>query len=196
MKKIIPSDSVLLPDEANRVFHGKIFEVYQWPQKVFDGTLHTFEMLKRPDTVTAICIVDDTVLVIDDEQPHLGSRKSFPGGRIDETDQTVESAAQREVHEETGYSFKNWRLVQVWQPYRKIEWFMYVLLAWEVVQKDQPHLDPGEKIHLQQIDFDTLKKLVADDVGYLGEYQALLKDIHTTPELLALSEYTGTIVDR
>jgi len=33
MKKTIPADAVLVPDDAKRVFNGMIFDVYQWPQK-------------------------------------------------------------------------------------------------------------------------------------------------------------------
>lgn len=51
MKKVIPDNAVLVPDAAQHVFEGMIFDVYQWPQKLFDGSEHTFEMLKRPDTV-------------------------------------------------------------------------------------------------------------------------------------------------
>src|SRR5438105_1998877 len=68
VKKVIPSDAVLLPDNAQRVFKGMIFDVYQWPQKLYDGSEHTFEMLKRTDTVSAICLVNDKILMLDDEQ--------------------------------------------------------------------------------------------------------------------------------
>ena len=105
MQKIVPDDSVLIPPEASRVFEGQIFDTYQWSQTMFDGSSHTFEMLKRPDTVTVMCVVDEKVLVIDEEQPHVGTRRSFPGGRVDDTDASVEAAAKREVLEETGYSF-------------------------------------------------------------------------------------------
>src|ERR1700753_2364169 len=103
MKKLIPSDAVLVPDVAELKFHGMIFDTYQWPQKLFDGSEHVFEMLKRTDTVSVMAVVDNKILFIDDEQPHLGSRRSFPGGRIDDTDESQLAAAQREMHEETGY---------------------------------------------------------------------------------------------
>jgi ADP-ribose pyrophosphatase len=196
MKKVIPKDSVLLPDEARRMFKGMIFDTYQWPQKLFDGSEHTFEMLKRADTVTAICIVDDKILVIDDEQPHLGSRQSFPGGRVDETDEDILSAAQREVQEETGYSFKDWRLIKVWQPYRKMEWFVYVWLAWDMSAQQPPHLDPGEKITVESLDFDTVKSLVMQKTGYLGESSDILKPLNSLPDLLASPEFQGQIIDR
>src|ERR1700733_8127048 len=100
MKKIIPPSAVLIPDQAKRVFKGEIFDVYQWPQTMFDGTAATFEMLKRPDTVQAIAVVDDKILVLNDEQPHRGARLTFPGGRADKSNESTDAAIKREVHEE------------------------------------------------------------------------------------------------
>ncbi len=196
MKKVIPADSTLVPDQAERVFQGMIFDVYQWPQKLFDGSSHTFEMLKRPDTVTVICVVDDKILVIEDEQPHMGTRQSFPGGRVDDSDNTIEAAARREVQEETGYSFTSWRLVGVWQPYHKMEWFVYVWLAWDMIDRQAPQLDPGEKITVQGLDFATVKSLSLQRAGYLGESGAIFEALESLQQLLNLPEFTGLSVDR
>ncbi|HSX45864.1 MAG TPA: NUDIX hydrolase [Candidatus Saccharimonadia bacterium] len=196
MKKIIPKEAVLVPDNAGRVFQGMIFDVYQWPQKLFDGSEHTFEMLKRTDTVSVICIVDGKILVVDDEQPHLGARKSFPGGRVDAEDSSVIDAAKREIREETGYSFENWKLIQVRQPYRKIEWFVYVFVAWEPTGQREPALDPGEKIDVSELSFADLQWMVFDDVGYLGESRDVLKNIESVDDLLKLPDFEGQEVDR
>ncbi len=201
MKKVIPKDSVLVPDQAELAFKGMIFDVYQWPQKLFDGSEHRFEMLKRPDTVNAICVVDGKILVLDDEQPHLGSRQSFPGGRIDDpSDTSVEVAAKREILEETGYSFNNWRLIKVAQPYRKMEWFVYLMLAWDVAGKQKPVLDPGEKITARHMDFDELRALVLEKdrkgESYLGESIDIFESLGSLDELMALPEFTGREVDR
>lgn len=196
MKKIIPDDSVLVPDIAELAFQGKIFSVYQWPQKLFDGSEYTFEMLKRTDTATVICVVDGKLLVIGDEQPHLGKRQSFPGGRVDSGDPSIEAAAKREVLEETGYSFKNWRLIKVSQPYRKIEWFVYVFLAWDVAATQDPVLDPGEKITVGQLSFDETKTLVEKRKGYLGESIDIFEAARNLDGLLALPAFEGTEVDR
>jgi ADP-ribose pyrophosphatase len=196
MKKIIPKDSVLVPEQAKRVFKGEIFEVYQWPQKMFDGSSATFEMLKRPDTVTCICVVDDKILMIDDEQPHTSARKGFPGGRVDEEDVDIVSAAQREVLEETGYSFKNWRLVKVYQPFGKLEWFVHILIAWDMVSKQAPAQDAGEKISLEPLSFEEVKQMVITKSGHLGESMAVFEDVNNLDELLDLPEYQGQIVDR
>lgn len=196
MKKAIPNDSVLIPDQAELKFQGMIFDVYQWQQELFDGTQHTFEMLKRTDTATAICVVDDQILVIQDEQPHLGSRTSFPGGRVDDTDDSIQDATKREVLEETGYTFKNWKLVKVSQPYRKMEWFVYVMLAWDVESKQEPKLDPGEKITLQKVPFDDLKQMVFGDRDYLSESRDIFGSLSSTQQLIELPEFEGQTVDR
>ncbi|HVX56477.1 MAG TPA: NUDIX hydrolase [Candidatus Saccharimonadales bacterium] len=201
MKKLIPNDAVLVPDQAERAFRGMIFDVYQWPQKLFDGSEHRFEMLKRTDTVTAVCVVDNKVLVVHDEQPHLGLRQSFPGGRVDADDTSIETAARREILEETGYRFNQWRLVQVRQPYRKIEWFVYVWLAWDVAGQQEPHLDPGEKISAKLLSFDEVKAQVLQDDGasaqsYLGESRDIFGRVNSVDDLLALPEFEGREVDR
>ena len=196
MKKVIPDDSILVPESAELAFTGMIFDVYQWPQLMFDGSEHKFEMLKRPDTVTAICIVEGKILVLDDEQPHLGARESFPGGRVDLEDETIESAIQREVLEETGYSFNNWRLVKVSQPYRKMEWFVYVWLAWNVGSQAEPQTDPGEKITVKKLGFIELKQKIMDRSGYLGESFDLFQNIENVTQLMELPEFSGVEVDR
>lgn len=200
MKKIIPENSVLVPDGAVRAFQGKIFDVYQWPQKLFDGSEYTFEMLKRTDTVSVICVVDNKILVLDDEQPHLGKRQNFPGGRVDPDDDSILAAAQREIQEETGYSFKNWRLIKVSQPYRKIEWFVHAFVAWGVSAQQEPVLDPGEKISLERLDFDELQALVADKArkgeSYLGANLDIFDKAGSLDGLIALPEFQGRQVDR
>ncbi len=196
MKKVIPANSVLLPEAAKCVFEGEIFDVYQWPQQMYDGSSATFEMLKRPDTVSVIGVTDNKILVIDDEQPHSGLRKSFPGGRVDPVDDSIVAAAQREVREETGYSFNNWRLIKVWQPYRKMEWFVHVLLAWDVVDKQSPTPDAGEKITVAKVSFEELRALIMGRVGYLGESEELLHRVANIDELLCIPEYLGQIVER
>jgi ADP-ribose pyrophosphatase YjhB (NUDIX family) len=196
MQKVIPDDAVLVPDTAVKAFSGEIFDVCQWPQKLYDGSEHTFEMLKRADTVSVIAIVDDKILVIDDTQPHLGTRQSFPGGRVDDSDETIQAAAEREMQEETGYRFQNWRLIKVSQPYRKIEWFVYVWLAWGVVEQTERHLDPGEKITVHELPFDEVKTRVMNHEGYLAESSNLFESLQVFNDLLALPEFTGQTIDR
>ncbi len=82
MKKVIRTNASLIPETAERVFEGQVFDVYQWPQKMFDGSTATFEMAKRCETVTVIGVAQNKILVINDEQPHKGLQINFPGGRV------------------------------------------------------------------------------------------------------------------
>lgn len=196
MQKVIPKDSVLVPDVAERAFKGQIYDVYQWPQELFDGSNETFEMLKRTDTVSVIAIVDNKILVLNEEQPHLGGRQNFPGGRVDYSDESILAAAKREILEETGYSFKNWRLVRVWQPHTKIEWFVHVLLAWEVDNVQPTKHDPGEKITIEKLSLEQVKELANNSVGYIGDSALLLRPVNSIDDLIGMSEFTGQTVDR
>lgn len=196
MKKIVPPGAVLLPEQAEKVFAGQIFDVYQWQQPMFDGSSATFEMLRRPDTVTVIGVADDKLLVIDDEQPHTGSRVSFPGGRVDESDDGTLAAAQREMLEETGYEFDDWRLVKVWQPHTKLEWFIYLYIASGGRKVAEPHLDAGERISLRTLSFDEVKQLAITKSGYLAESKEIFENLAGLDQLLALPEFQGREVDR
>lgn len=196
MQKLVPADAILIPAQASRAYKGLIYEVYQWPQAMFDGSSATFEMLKRPDTVTVIGVVGDKILVIEDEQPHSGMRLSFPGGRVDTTDETTLAAAQREIHEETGYAFNSWRLIRLWRPQRKIEWFVYLYIAWDGRRDGEPHLDPGEKISVDLLSYQEVKALAVNNSGYVGESKELFENTTSLDELLAIPETSGQLVDR
>jgi ADP-ribose pyrophosphatase len=170
--------------------------VYHWPQKMFDGSPATFEMLKRPDTVVIMGIVGEKIMVIDDEQPHSGAKISFPGGRVDAKDASTLAAAQRETKEETGYEFASWHLLQVYQTHTKIEQFVYVYLAKDVQRTSAPHLDAGEKITVELLPFEKIKEMSVASVGYLGESREIFERCTSLDDLLALPAFEGKEVDR
>jgi 8-oxo-dGTP pyrophosphatase MutT (NUDIX family) len=189
VNKILPSNAILIPDHAKKVFSGVIYDVYQWQQQLFDQTTTTFEMLKRPDTVVTIPVVDNKIVILQDENPHQGKRITFPGGRVEASDSSTLEAAKRETLEESGLSFKNWRLIKVTQPSNEIEWFVYVYLAWGLIARDQLKLDPGERIKVSDISFTDLQQLVMNDHGVLGEDRDIFQALNSLNDLLNLAEY-------
>lgn len=197
MLKVVPKDAVLTPDHAKRVFKGVIFDVYQWQQKLFDGSEVTFEMLRRPETLIVIGVVDGKITVLQEVQPHVGDRSGFPGGRLDPEDNSTLDAAKREMLEETGYTFKSWRLIDVRQPIVKAEWFVNVYLATDAEQQQETQHDPGEKITLKLLPFEQVKDMCLNDVGILGrEGKTLFEELGSLEDLLALPEFEGQEVDR
>lgn len=196
MKKIIPKDAKLIPDEAECVFKGVIYDVYHWQQKLFDGKFAAFEMLRRPDTVQAICVDADKILVIKQEQPHRGKNTNFPGGRVDLTDNSTLEAVQREVKEETGMTFAKWKLVKVEQPQAKIEWFIYTYVAHNPTAESSKSLDAGEKIETVWSTIEDVKSLIADDVKHINESRSILETAKTSSELIFLNEFHGKEIER
>jgi len=113
----------------------------------------TFEMLKRPDSVIVLGVTaEDRVIIIEQEQPNHPKHWSLPTGRIDEGEDPLE-AAQREMREETGFTFADWKLVQVHQPYPKIEWFVHYYVAQNPLERVEQRLDAGEKIEVHEVPY-------------------------------------------
>lgn len=158
-----PEGRQSIPPHAKKVFTGVLFDVYQWEQEMFDGTIETFEKLKRLDTVTVIPVLENgKILIIDDEQPGRTSALTFPGGRLNQGEDP-EAAAQRELLEETGYEVGD---VQLWsseQPITKLDWAWYSFIARGCKKVTEPHLDAGERITVREVSFEELVDLVDTD---------------------------------
>jgi ADP-ribose pyrophosphatase len=189
MRTILPPKARTIPNQANLVFKGAIFDVYQWQQEMYDGSHVTFEMLKRPDTVQVVAIKDHKLVVINESQPSSPDfYHSLPGGRHDIDSETELEAAQRELLEETGMTFANWRLIAVTQPIAKLEWFVYTFLATDFESQVPPKLDAGEKIEVKLLDRDTALALShTTRPGYLPNN--LLEQVQDIDELLKLPNY-------
>lgn len=203
IRKYIPKTAKLIPEEAERVFAGKIYDVYQWPQTMFDGSKETFEMLRRADTVKIVAILtpeeqeragftkaeQDKIIITKQEQPRKDIFYDYPGGRADDEDADELAAAKREMLEETGMEFRNWKLVKVAQPFNKIDWLVYTFLATGFKNRGEQNLDAGEKIEVMAIDFDEVAKLADSD---RGEYLRLkeLSDLEVMRETKELYKYT------
>lgn len=198
MKKILPNSAAVIADGAKKAFEGEIFDVYQWAQKMFDGTTKTFEMLRRPDTVQILAIKDDQLILIQDAQPGRPVQIHLPGGRPDPEDTSWLDTAKRELLEETGLEFNDWRLIKVEQPVIKIEWFTPIFLATNFVAEHPLALDPGgERIAVKPHTFELARKLILS-----GKYPAtnhlipLLSQVDSLEALVALPEFMGQEVDR
>jgi ADP-ribose pyrophosphatase len=166
--RIVPEDAILIPEQAHRMFEGVIFDVYHWPQQMFDGSTRTFEMLRRLDTVIAICIQGDKIVTLREQQPRRPYYEKFAGGRV-ERGEAWEVAARRETKEELGQEYGSWRLIDVVQPEHKIEWFVATYIASDFTGEVTDHSEAGgERIEIREYSFDELKALIAS-----GEHQML-----------------------
>ncbi len=189
MRSVIPPDASLVPENAKRVFEGVIYDVYQWPQRMFDGTFETFEMLKRPDTVKVLAVKDNKLIILEQEQPGQSTFYDLPGGRHDFENESELEAVKRELLEETGMTFTAWKLLEVRQPFSKIESFVYLFLATKFESQIAQHLDAGEKIKVLELDFQAVKALLENPLSrYLPK--KLLVPLKSLEELCNLPEYS------
>jgi len=153
MTKPLPKHANQVPKNAQKVFAGQIYDVYQWPQEMFDGSTATFEMLKRTDTIVVYAATAaEELIVLEEEQPGTGIYLTLPSGRV-EPDEDIMTAAPRELLEETGLSFANWKLIGVEQMHPKIEHFVYLFTADTVTAEQSQALDGGEKITVKRMPF-------------------------------------------
>ncbi len=165
MRKILPKRAVLVPPQARCVFKGIIYDAYHWEQELYDGNKTTFEMLKRPDTVRVISVDGNRLVILEQEQPNQGLFYDIPGGIHDHAEEDELSAAKRELLEETGMVFSEWKLLNVVQPHHKIEQFVYTFLATNLVKQTEQMLDTGEKIRIKRLDLSEAKELLSSSKG-------------------------------
>src|SRR3989344_1936457 len=158
-----PSSKQPIPEKAQRVFKGKIFNVYQWEQEMFDGKSVTFEKIRRTDTVNVLPVTSDGKIILSEqEQPGIEPFVGVIGGRVDEGEEPLE-AAKRELLEETGYEANEYILWDAIQFTEKIDWAIYTFVAKGCNKIKEQSVDSGEKIKLKFVSFDEFIKLASHD---------------------------------
>lgn len=168
-----PKSAQPIPDHAKKVFTGKLFDVYQWEQQLYDGTTAIFEKLKRPDTVVVFGVLPDgRILLTKQEQPGKAPFIGAAGGRVDEGEETL-AAAKRELLEETGYEADSWVLWDAQQPTSKIEWAVYTFIAKGLRKVAELNLDGGERVEVMAVSFDEFKRIASD--GSFSEKEIIPK---------------------
>ena len=192
MRTFVPENVHSIPSAAKRAFKGVIYDVYQWEQELFDGSTTTFEMLNRPDTVITICVDKDSIVLVKDEQPHVGTRMGIPGGRADVPSEDELAAAQRETIEETGLTLADWRLVTVQQKHSKIDHLIYTFIAFDVTDETDIKPDAGEKIEVQRWSFDKFKKaaLAGELIDEIPEQVLECESIEELRDITSLYDYS------
>ena len=154
-----PSQVKPMPKHAKKVFVGKITDVWQWEQELFDGSQAIFERISRPDYAYLIGVLPDKqILLVEDEQPDRGSVITPAGGKVDDGEDPRD-AAMREMMEETGYEAQE---VIHWHSYRpssKAEMLTHAFIGRNIRKVSDPHLEPGEKNSLLIVTFDEFLNL-------------------------------------
>ena len=187
MKISRPASRQPLPKNANLVFKGIIFDVYQWKQKQFDGSSATFEKLVRPDTVMVLPVTPEKKIVLAlQEQPGKKPVISAFGGRVD-SGEDILAAAKRELMEESGFTAKELVLFDAQQPISKMEWAIYTFIAKDCKKIADQNLEVGEKIAPLSVSFDEFVDLVLTEK--FGDTEILVKFLRAKLAPVLMEKY-------
>ena len=157
-----------IPLAGKRVFKGVLFEIWQWDQKLFDGSIKTFERAVRPDSVAVIPVFQDKIIVQIQEQPQTPHPfYSLPGGRVESAEPSL-SAAQRELLEETGYESNDWELLLKDSPPHHVVFSYYLFIARSCIKRSEMTLDAGERVEFKMLSFDEFL-LLSDEPTFRHE---------------------------
>lgn len=151
---------VRVPSHAEKVFEGCLFSVFQWRERLYDGSAAVFEMASRPDNVIVIGVsTDGRLLTTLQSQPALSEPfVDFPGGRV-EPSEAAASAATREMLEETGFAPSRLDLIFEFQPSDRVDSVTSVFRATGLHQVDRPTPDSGEAVEMLWLSLEEVKSL-------------------------------------
>ena len=160
MKIKKPVSKQPIPKSAKKVFAGKLFDVYQWEQELFDGSITTFEKVRTMDIVSIIPVTTDgKIMICKQKQPGTEAFTGVFGGRIDAGETPLE-AAKRELLEETGYTSDEFMLWDAVQLFTHFEFGIYLYIAKNCRKIAEPKLDKGEKIEVEYVNFEQFVALI------------------------------------
>lgn len=133
MKLERPKSKQPIPGHARKVFDGVVFNVYQWDQEMYDGTIRTFEKVQCRDGVNIIAVTRDKKIILTHQtQPGVDPFVGIVGGHIDDSESPLQ-AAKRELLEETGYKSDNWVEFFSRQPIPRMDFAIYNFIAKDCV---------------------------------------------------------------
>jgi 8-oxo-dGTP pyrophosphatase MutT (NUDIX family) len=163
----------MIPKNAKLVFKGILFDVYQWKQKMFDGSFQTYECIKRKPTVQIIVEFNGKIAILSEIQPGTKKFTGLAGGWIENGESPLNSA-KRELKEELGFKAKKLIFWKKTMMSSKIEWYSNYFIAKGCTKVSMQSLDSGEKIKISLLSFEDFLKATQKDDFRNKEFQAII----------------------
>lgn len=135
-----------------------------------------------PTWVTALALTEDNKVILERQYRHAAgiTNLEIPGGCVDDTDDSLETAVRRELLEETGYTFSSVEYLGKTSsnPSTNSNWMHMFLMRGGVKVKEQ-QLDHGEEIEVYLYSIDEVKQLLRNN--------EIVQSMHVTALLYGLS---------
>ncbi|WP_217126193.1 NUDIX domain-containing protein [Hydrogenophilus thiooxidans] len=102
---------------SNRVWQGKLLDVWRDKVRLPDGHTATREYIRHPGAVVVIALDAANRVVMERQYRHPVKTvvEELPAGKLDPGEDLL-TCAQRELQEETGYTAHSWRLLGSFWP--------------------------------------------------------------------------------
>lgn len=116
--------------------------------------------------VTVACFVDDKTMLLVKQYRHALGEECIetPGGCVDDTDKDLETAARREILEETGYEFEEYTYLGKVSPNPSTNNnLMHMYMARNGKKVAEQNLDQNEDIEIMLLSIDDVKKLIVEN---------------------------------
>ncbi|MBX2924307.1 MAG: NUDIX hydrolase [Chitinophagaceae bacterium] len=136
-----------------------------------------------PTWVTAVALTEDNKVVMVRQYRHALGETIFeiPGGCVDDTDTSLEAAIERELLEETGYSFSSFEYLGKISPNPSTNTnYMHMFLAKGGKKTSEQQLDHNEEIDVYLFSIDELKQMMKEN--------RIVQSLHATCIFYAFSK--------
>ncbi|MFP4523964.1 MAG: NUDIX hydrolase [Candidatus Woesearchaeota archaeon] len=147
-----------VPEHAEKVFSGVLFDVYQWDQELYDGSTARFEKALRNDSVLVLAVAGEDVVVTREQHPGGAPFYSLVCGFLEDDEKPLVTA-KRELREEAGLEASSWELYKSFSYGSKVDWTGHLFLAKGCKEVGEQQLDAGEKVDVFRVSFDEFLEL-------------------------------------
>lgn len=149
---------------TEEIFDGKILHVIKDTVKLPNGNLTFREVVRHVGAVCVIPVTDDNEVIIEHQYRYPPDEVlvEIPAGKLDSPDEDRLSAAQRELHEETGITADKWTVIGDFYPAAAYcDEFITMYLA-QGLHFGEQDLDDDEFLSVEKVPLKTLVDDVMD----------------------------------
>ncbi|RJP75398.1 MAG: NUDIX hydrolase [Candidatus Zixiibacteriota bacterium] len=181
-------DQVDLNEElsgSERVYDGKLLQVYRDVVRLADGHEEIREVIRHPGAAVVVPYLGGGRVIAVRQYRHPLARVTleFPAGRLD-PEEDPQDCARRELAEETGYTAGRWEILFRMHPAPGYADELLVIYLARDLQEGPNHPDEDEQVLVETVDLDFL----------VNEFRGgRLTDSKTVAALLYLRAFPETL---
>src|SRR5580658_7378370 len=148
------------------IFRESWFTIRKDKCQTADGKIiFPYYVYEFPSWVTAVAVTREGKLILERQYRHALNQTNYeiPGGCVDETDTSLTAAMERELLEETGYSFEKFEYLGKTSanPSTNNNW-MHIFLATGGTLVQEQQLDHNEDIEVHLFSIEEVKTLLKE----------------------------------